>query len=384
MDHFQGGIYRLCSWLVRHVNNCSRLIRTALSPFPFLYSRSVIQSCHVMWFKSKIHMARTFKNPPKPSQRNKETKQPELLLFPPARPLYATQQIQSHGDKQRKLVVHTLQNTTGKLRRPANFHSAVSRPQRRPLNKGVKMIWTRKKKQNWLSDWWAVPKLWSSFQLRCDWTKDKKKIKKNKSEREIRFPRPDHLWSSPIVSDHLRTTSDQLPTQRSVATTMTTRPPPLETKRFCGFCFQIHLMAQPRTLSLPPDVFSVEPLVEGFSIAFSWWKSSQDEEGGTEVWATRVLPFQNSHSTGQIQEVKSFGGGWVGSGGGRRKEWQVGGWGRRRRRRSGGGGGLSQLCGAPGFGRCDGTAQSCFRWSFMSSSSVYSDGSSPGFSNLPT
>lgn len=48
-------------------------------------------------------------------------------------------------------------------------------------------------------------------------------------------------------------------------------------------------------------------------------------------------------------------------------------------------GGLSQLFGAPGFGRCDGkTVQSCFRWSLMSSSSVYSDGSSPGFSNLPT
>lgn len=45
---------------------------------------------------------------------------------------------------------------------------------------------------------------------------------------------------------------------------------------------------------------------------------------------------------------------------------------------------LSQLFGAPGFGRCDGTAQSCFKWSLMSSSSVYSDGSSPGFSNLPT
>lgn len=71
-------------------------------------------------------------------------------------------------------------------------------------------------------------------------------------------------------------------------------------------------MAQPRTLSLPPDVFSVEPLVEGFSIAFCWWKSSQDEEGGSEggreVWATRVLPFQNSHGTGQIWEL----GGWVG------------------------------------------------------------------------
>lgn len=50
----------------------------------------------------------------------------------------------------------------------------------------------------------------------------------------------------------------------------------------------------------------------------------------------------------------------------------------------GAGGGLSQLFGAPGFGRCDGTAQSCFRWSLMSSSSVYSEGSSPGFSNLPT
>lgn len=47
-------------------------------------------------------------------------------------------------------------------------------------------------------------------------------------------------------------------------------------------------------------------------------------------------------------------------------------------------GGLSQLLGAPGFGQCGGTAQSFFRWSLMSSSSVYSEGSSPGFSNLPT
>lgn len=40
--------------------------------------------------------------------------------------------------------------------------------------------------------------------------------------------------------------------------------------------------------------------------------------------------------------------------------------------------------GAPGFGQRGGTAQSFFRWSLMSSSSVYSEGSSPGFSNLPT
>lgn len=100
--------------------------------------------------------------------------------------------------------------------------------------------------------------------------------------------------------------------------------------------------------------------------------------GWEEVRASKLksgpLSAENSRGTRQIEGEKRF---WEFEAG--REEagrWRGGG---------GGGGGVCRSClPAPGFGRCEGTAQSCFRWSLTSSSSVYSDGSSPGFSNRPT
>lgn len=48
------------------------------------------------------------------------------------------------------------------------------------------------------------------------------------------------------------------------------------------------------------------------------------------------------------------------------------------------GGALWQLLGLVALVDSELFLQSCLRWSLMSSSSVYSDGSSPGFSNRPT
>lgn len=104
----------------------SRLIRTALSPsllFP------ISDSVRRRWFKNGFHMARTFDAPPPHTQ-------PENP-FPTA--LYTIPQIQSHGDKQRKLVVHTLQT---QQENATPCHLPLVRPQRRPFQ-GVKMIWTK-------------------------------------------------------------------------------------------------------------------------------------------------------------------------------------------------------------------------------------------------
>lgn len=89
----------------------------------------------------------------------------------------------------------------------------------------------------------------------------------------------------------------------------------------------------------PPDVSLKSPrrrFSNRFLLVVIFRRMKREGGLGVETW---VLPLQNSHGTGQIQEVKS-----LGECGGRRKEWQVDRWGRRRRRRSKGLGAVCRSC----------------------------------------
>lgn len=297
MDHFQGNL-QTCSWLVRHVNNWSRLIMTALSPslcIPY------------QWFspsdviRNRIHVARTFK-PPRPGKKRKKKKTPLPLSLPLC---YWTNTITWWQTKKTSSAYTT--NTTGKCDAPPIFTAL-------PSEQG-EMIWTEKQ----TIDWWAVQS-WSSFS--CNVTKPTIK-------RENSLPVPMHRSSLTRVcfSDYFWPTS----TQRSAAFTF---PPHVEKwlKRFGGFCFNYNLMAQrvsstPRRFPLPLKRSPLGSL------------SNLRRMGG--ALRLESCPFQDSHGSGQVQEVKS-------------QVWRGDRWDKEEEEVWGAGGGLSQLfLGAPGFGRSD-------------------------------
>lgn len=188
------------------------------------------------------------------------------------------------------------------------------------------------------------------------------------------FPHPDPLCVSLASSDQLSPSARRRPQRPHV--------PPRLGEVILTFCSFVSNTPNGTTPCSPPGVlfpFLFRLKSPAHLKVFYRFPLLQDEEGGrVRARRRRVPPFQNSHRS---RRRRSFSGGWGGEAGGRPADGWGGKWGEEEEFW----GAVCRSCfGAPGFGRRDGTAHSCFRWSLISSSSVYSDGSSPGFSNLPT